>query len=108
MAIQAEPIGGRRAGLSCPPAGSRRLVRPPAARSAAMCVVGSDDELGQSQGRIVASGPGSGQRLGLAVDEIIHHDEVAASVFTASKLDVTAGDPHEEDPFARVEGDPQE
>jgi hypothetical protein len=50
MAIQAEPIGGRRAGLSCPPAGSRRLVRPPAARSAAMCVVGSDDELGQSQG----------------------------------------------------------
>ena len=73
----------RPASWARPPAESRRLARPPAV-------------------------PASGQRLGLAVDEVIHHDEVPASPVTPSQVDITAADPNEEDFFAGVEGDPEE
>src|SRR5262249_60506074 len=50
----------------------------------------------------------SGQGLGLAVAEVIHHDEITASAVIAPELDITAGNPDEEDLFVAIEDDPQE
>ena len=50
-------------------------------------------------------GPGSGQGLGLAVDEIVHHHDVAGG---SSWGAIPTGDPHHVDTLAGIEPDAKE
>src|SRR5438093_4069473 len=55
--------------------------------------------------RYLPASPGLGQRLGFAVDEVVHHHDVSSGCIRAA---TPAGDPHDEDTLTGIEPHPQE